>query len=58
MEDFSLLYLIMENHTESREDAQPLSSSLTKETRGGKKCKVFGCFNIFYDSEVITAGIH
>ena len=51
MENFSLLYWIMEKHKESKKDTQPLSSVSVKKTRIGKECAALGCSNTFYDSE-------
>ena len=46
MEDFSLLYWIMEKHTERKEITQTISFGSTKKTRRGKECAVFGwCSN-------------
>ena len=58
MEDFSLLYWIMEKHTESEKDTHPLSSASAKKTRRDKKCTIFESSNTFYDSEGTASGIH
>ena len=58
MEDFSLLYWIMEKHAESEKDMQPLPSASAKKTRKGNECAAFGCSNTFYDSEGTATGIN
>ena len=56
MEDFTLLYGIMEKHAESEKDTQPLSSA--KKTSWVKECAAFGYSNTFRDSEGTATGVH